>query len=292
MSGTDWWTSRIFLLEIKGDRCYGIIVNRCDLLVLQSAIMQYRNLFPAIVACFWVAPGLVCGQMVTTQSPLQHQSSSFYEYSHVGWGVHNPHYFMNFNGGGALPPFGGYQPNAGLQGGLAVGNSHLNFGFGQGASYTSTTTTPVLTTTNGFPGYLFIGTERPFVTGVTPVVGSGFASVPPMGPLAARVATGELRLDGGRIMPRTSDVTDLPQAPRGADAAMPVAAGEAARPMRPKREASSAVLSPAQYLERAITAEKEGRGGVARIYYQLAATNGDAVVKAEATRRLDGLKAR
>lgn len=272
---------------MEGVRCYRIIINGRDLLVSQSVIMQFRNLLPAIVACSWLAPGVVYGQMVTTQSPLQHQSSSFYEYSHVGWGVHNPHYFMNFNGGGALPPFGGYQPNAGLQSGMAVGNSHFNFGFGQGASYTSTTTTPVLTTTNGFPGYLFIGTERSFVTGVTPVVGSGFASVPPMGPLAARVATGELRLDGGRIMPRTPDVAELPQAPRPADARMPVGADQA---VRPKREASTAVLSPAQYLERAITAEKEGRGGVARIYYQLAATNGDAVVRAEANRRLDGLK--
>lgn len=190
-----------------------------------------------------------------------------------------------------MPPFGGYQPNAGLQGGLAVGNSHLNFGFGQGATYTSTTTTPVLTTTNGFPGYLFIGTERPFVRGVTPVVGSGFASVPPMGPLAARVATGQLRVDGGRIMTPTQDVADIPPAPRQVDAVIP-ARGEADLPAHPKREAKSAALSPAQYLERAITAEKEGRGGVARIYYQLAATNGDAVIKAEANRRLEGLKAR
>lgn len=251
--------------------------------------MPLRQFLSAIAAGSCLIPGIVCGQMVTTQSPLQNHSASFYEYSHVGWGVHNPHYFMNFNGGGALPPFGGYQPNAGLQGGWAVGNSHLNFGFGQGASYTSTTTTPMLTTTNGFPGFLFVGSERPFVTGVSPVVGTGFASVPPMGPLAARVATGQLRVDGGRIVGPQPAVSEIHQAPLPAAAEIPMARG-AVRDAIPKRDAKTAALTASQYLERAIASEKEGRSGVARIYYQLAVTNGDAVVRAEATRRLEGLK--
>jgi len=253
--------------------------------------MSFRNLCYTIAACCWQVPGMVYGQMVTTQSPLQHQSTSFYDYSHVGWSVHNPHYFMNFNGGGAAPPFGGYQPNAGLQGGLAVGNSQLNFGFGQGASYTNTTVTPMLTTTNGFPGYLFIGSERPFVTGIAPVVGGGLPNVPPTGPLAARVATGQLRVDGGRIAVPTSNAADIPVAPLPADAAIKAMPRDAAGPASPATKSKSTV-SAAQYLERGITAEKEGRGGVARIYYQLAVTNGDAVTRTEATRRLDGLKSR
>ena len=49
-------------------------------------------------------------------------------------------------------------------------------------------------------------------------------------------------------------------------------------------------MSAVQYLERAVAAEKDGRPGVAKIYYQLAATKGDALIKAEAARKLDGLK--
>ena len=67
-------------------------------------------------ACMFAATDTLFAQMVTVQSPLQHNGASFYEYSHIGWSVQNPHYFMHFNGGGALPPFGGFQPNAGLNG--------------------------------------------------------------------------------------------------------------------------------------------------------------------------------
>lgn len=221
-------------------------------------------------------------QMVTMQSPLQHNGFSFYEQSHIGWSLHNPHYFMNFNGGGGAPPFGGYQPNAGLQGGFAVNNANFNFGFAQGASLNSTSATPVLTTTNGFPGYMFMGSERPFVTGVSPVVGGGFASVPPMSPLTARMATGQLRTEGGRIVNQQPDAVADVRAPQRDPAPAP-------RPS--ESSATSRELSASQHLERGQQAEKEGRVGVAKIYYQLAATKGDAVIKAQATQKLDALKA-
>lgn len=241
------------------------------------------------VALLLATPLVACAQMVTTQSPLQANGSSYYEHSHIGWSVHNPHYFMNFNGGGGVPPFGGYQPNAGLHGGFAVGNSQFDFGFGQGSSIYSTTTTPVLTTTSGFPGSMFIGRDRPFVTGLVPVVGGGggFASVPPMGPLTARMATGQLRTENGRIALDADGIPPAPQPDAGPR-------GIAPRQEFPSRTAEArpakSDLTPAEYLDRGAAAEKEGRPGVARIYYQLAATKGDAVIKVEANRRLSGLK--
>lgn len=240
----------------------------------------------SFVASLLGLPALLSAQMVMTQSPLHSSTSSFYEHSHVGWSIHNPHYFMNFNGGGGTPPFGGYQPNAGLSGGFGVNNTAFNFGFGQGASLNSTTVTPMLTTTNGYPGSLFIGSERPFVTGVVPVVGGGgFANVPAMGPLASRVATGQLKTEQGRIVvPKGEPATQAPfrQANVARDEVPPV--------QRPSETTSNQQLSAAQYLEKAIAAEKDGRVGVAKIYYQLAATKGEGLVKVQAIRKLDAMK--
>jgi hypothetical protein len=245
----------------------------------------------SFVASLLGLPALLSAQMVTTQSPLHSNTSSFYEHSHVGWSVHNPHYFMNFNGGGGTPPFGGYQPNAGLSGGFGVNNTSFDFGFGQGASLNSTTVTPMLTTTSGYPGYLFIGSERPFVTGVVPVVGGGggFANVPAMGPLASRVATGQLKTEQGRIVvPKGEQAIQLPL--RQAN----VARDEIPPAPRPAEIATSSnqQLSAAQYLEKALAAEKDGRAGVAKIYYQLAATKGEGLVKVQATRKLEAMKAK
>jgi hypothetical protein len=241
----------------------------------------------SFVASLLGLPALLSAQMVTTQSPLHSNTSSFYEYSHVGWSVHNPHYFMNFNGGGGTPPFGGYQPNAGLSGGFGVNNASFDFGFGQGASLNSTTVTPMLTTTNGYPGYLFIGSERPFVTGVVPGVGGGFANVPAMGPLASRVATGQLKTEQGRIVvPKDEQAIQAPLRQGN------VARGEIPPAPRPAEVATSSnqQLSAAQYLEKAIAAENDGRAGVAKIYYQLAATKGEGLVKVQAARKLEAMK--
>lgn len=245
-------------------------MQRSSLILITAALLRFSTSASA--------------QMVATQSPFQSTGTSFYESSHIGWSIHNPHYFMTFNGGGgAVPPFGGYQPNAGLHTGFAVGNAAFDLGFAQGTSITSTSATPVLTTTNGFPGYLFVGSERPFVTGVSPIVGGnggGFASVPPMGPLQAKMATGQLRFDGNKVAAPILDGDGIPPAP--------IPRAEDSRTVDAKSKGAS--LTGAKYLDRATEAEQEGKVGVARIYYQLAVANGDAVVKAEATRKLDGLK--
>ena len=263
---------------------------------------MWRSLLICTLIVICVAPvTIVSAQMVVTHAPLQHNGASFYEHSHIGWSVHNPHYFMNFNGGGGVPPFGGYQPNAGLQGGFATGNAQFNFGFGQGATTTSSTISPVLTTTNGYPGYLFIGSQRPFVTGIVPVVGGGggFASVPPMsppiGPLALRMATGQLRTEHGRLSAPVLDDAGIPPAPKHAareHLARVPARDELPPAPRPSAPTTSRDLSAAECLERAIAAEQDGKIGVARIYYQLAAARGDVLMKADVTRKLESLKAR
>ena len=61
------------------------------------------------------------------------------------------------------------------------GGSPVRLNFGRGSSRTISSTTPSLTVQNGFGGSIFSGQWRPFVTGVTPVVGGyqqGLGPVP------------------------------------------------------------------------------------------------------------------
>ncbi|MGV3486549.1 MAG: hypothetical protein ACO1RT_19180 [Planctomycetaceae bacterium] len=54
----------------------------------------------------------------------------------------------------------------------SLGSGFFEGNFVQGSSRTISSATPSLTTMNGYPGSFFSGQVRPFVTGITPVVGS------------------------------------------------------------------------------------------------------------------------
>ncbi len=64
-----------------------------------------------------------------------------------------------------------FSTNSSSFGSFSGPGGNLGFNFTRGFSRQSTTTTPSLTTQNGFGGSLFSGEVRPFVTGVVPVVG-------------------------------------------------------------------------------------------------------------------------
>ncbi|TWU49359.1 hypothetical protein [Rubripirellula reticaptiva] len=57
-------------------------------------------------------------------------------------------------------------------GGIAGPLGTLNFNFGQSSSRSISSTTPSITTMDGYPGSITSGTVRPFVVGLTPVVGN------------------------------------------------------------------------------------------------------------------------
>ena len=126
------------------------------------------------------ASHLAAQTMVTTTTPLQSNSESFFESSGIGWSVRRPGFFASFGGRGPMPvPFGLFDPNAGLQSGFSVrkGDWRANFNFhvAQGIQRFSSTTAPVLTSIPGQPASFFSGTRRPFVVGLTPIV-PGFGS--------------------------------------------------------------------------------------------------------------------
>ena len=113
-------------------------------------------------------------RMVGGSAPMQRNGSGYYEQNGVQWSLRGRNFFAN-SGGGVLPPFGNSDPNGGLRTGFGFGgggvSGSLGFHFAQGSSRTMTSTTPSVTTMNGYPGSISSGTIRPFVTGVTPVVG-------------------------------------------------------------------------------------------------------------------------
>lgn len=121
-------------------------------------------------------------QMVHTSAPFPNIGSSYYESNSIGWSIGGPNWFANFGGGGPLlPPFGG-AAGGGLSGGFGFGggglSGNLRFNFAQGSSQSISSTTPSLTTMNGFPGSMSSGVVRPFVVGFTPIV-SGYPVIDP-----------------------------------------------------------------------------------------------------------------
>ncbi len=113
-------------------------------------------------------------QMIQTQIPQQQFGSSYFERNGFQWNVGGPNFSFN-SGQPATPPFGNADPNAGSRGRIGFGggkvSGSLGFNFSQGSNRSISSSTPSLTTTNGYPGSFSSQTIRPFVTGITPVVG-------------------------------------------------------------------------------------------------------------------------
>ncbi|MCH1440773.1 MAG: hypothetical protein L7W43_14015 [Rubripirellula sp.] len=146
------------------------------------------------IACSWIvalicslAANHCCGQMVTTSVPYQTSSSSFFENNSINWSLRGKNWFAN-SGGSPLPPFGGMAGGTAVAGGLWGGigfagggvRGHLGFNFSQGSTRSFSSTTPSLTTMNGYPGSISSGVLQPFVTGITPVVGNYAAATSPL----------------------------------------------------------------------------------------------------------------
>lgn len=126
----------------------------------------------------------VHAQDILVSTPLNRLSDSYYEAMGVHWGFQfggpSSQVFGFFNqgsAGSAIPPFGGYDPNASARFGFNSVNSNgsgfsLGLEMGKGSSRTMTSASPSVVVPNGGTGSIFDGSFRPFVTGVIPVVGN------------------------------------------------------------------------------------------------------------------------
>lgn len=261
--------------------------------------MFARAIAFALVALPFAGPA--AAQMVTIGAPMQSVGHRFYERANVGWSLRGSNWFARFGAPGAVP-FGGFQPGAGLSTGFG-GRGGLFLDFSQGASSTFTSTTPMLTVTNAVPGYLFVGSTRPFVTGYAPAIGGGgFYNVPspfvdlgPANTIGGRMLRGELDraalrtvggafVDDGDAAPR-DEATRVPARPL----VDPVPPGPAALRERKQAEASAAEEKARDYLARGKRALEQRKPQVARVYYQMAQHWATGELQAEIAARLETL---
>ena len=130
-----------------------------------------------IVVITVVASSASAQPMINQSVPLQNLGSSFYENNGVSWNFSGPNFFANSGGNNVVPPFGNFDPNAGLRTGAGFSAGRVSGSIGlnlaQGSSRSNVTTVPSITTMNGYPGSISDQTMRPFVTSITPVVGGG-----------------------------------------------------------------------------------------------------------------------
>lgn len=256
------------------------------------------NLFVAVSLCCLAATAHA--QQVNVGGPFNSVGHSFYENIGTNWGVRGPNWFFNFGGGqpGVAPQFGGFDPNAGANGGVGfrAGNvmGFLNFTAGQGANSTFVSQTPNVTIPNGGTGYFIDGSFRPFVTSVIPVVGDNSDSSP-LRERMRRIQSGEVQV----TPPPTSTEAEPANPPansgggggnvRGSSAergALSVAAIKAQAVAEQQAEDTEL----AALLEKAAGAEAAGKPNVAKIYYQMAARRATGDRQREILARLQSLK--
>lgn len=137
---------------------------------------------PTLVLILLFAPGTSAAQQATISTPFHSVGDSFFENIGVGWGFRGKGFNVQFGGPTvAAPQFGGFNPGAGASLGFGLGgggtSGFFNANFSQGSQRSFVSQAPTMTVTNGVPGYMAVGTVRPFVVSYVPVVG-GFPAIP------------------------------------------------------------------------------------------------------------------
>lgn len=172
-------------------------------------------------------------------------------------------------GGGVFPPFGGFDPNAGLNTGWAVRGPNGGFNFrlsaAQGSSMTLGGDSMLLTVPNGGSGFIQSGTFRPFVTGIVPVLGGGPGYVPPL------TATSPVyRSSSEPREVRTGTEKALKSGSSAERGASSLAALRAQADAEDAAAEASRIAEMEKYVEKAKVARKEGKESVAANYLRLA----------------------
>jgi len=309
--------------------------------------MPLSKIIFAFFTCAFLTAALLA-QQATVGTPMHSVGDSFFEYSGLSWQLRWPGGFFRFgNPNLAVPPFGGFDPGAGIHGGWSFGNRNFGgqvfFNYAQGSQRSYVSQTPMLTLTSGYPGYFADTSQSPFVIGYVPVVGgsSTLGSLVPMLPPPAgrgsvssggfsgnervqamkqilqqrgRQKEGEPReaVPAEALLPRRPAQTPEGQEKGGSpifserksrqSPANPLPAAQASSAGRPAPSVAEArrlhaLEQDAQnqealvLMERGRNAEADGKPGVARIYYQMAARRTEGKLKQEVLQCLQRLKA-
>lgn len=251
---------------------------------------------PTLVLILLFAPGTSAAQQATVSTPYHSVGDSFFENIGVGWGFRGRGFSVQFGSPTmASPQFGGFNPGAGANVGFGFGgggtSGFFNANFSQGSQRSFVSQVPTMTVTNGVPGYMAVGTVRPFVVSYVPVVG-GFPAIPavflpeqplPMDPpsssgagadavreaLRQATANADRELPNG-VAPRAPVARPAPGVVPQPAAARPISdAGSPALRLALAQEstAGQAVPSVAE-AKRLRAAEEAARQDEARVYYE------------------------
>ena len=214
-----------------------------------------------------IAPEPAAGQYVNNGTPYNVVTDGFYEHFGISWGFNGRGFSFN-NGGGALPPqFGGYDPNADARLGFGGPNFSMLFTAGQGSRRSMTSSTPMITMPNGGFGSIADTIQRPFVTGIIPVVGQA--------PISPHDRVGRFR--AGETPPPAPPKSEEPSSSGdggGAAADSTANRGDLSVSDIRRQQAEEDAAKRAEVealIEQGRGFEERGKPGVARIYYQQAA---------------------
>jgi hypothetical protein len=282
-----------------------------------------KRLFLA-AACLAALTSHAAAQQVNLDAPFNSVGHSYYEQIGVRWGLAGRGWFFNFGGpgpgAGVAPPFGGFDPNAGANFGFGFGgngfNGSFNLSAGQGSSTTFGSASPSVTVMNGQTGFFADTQQRPFVTGLVPVVGSPIMIPPVLPPFAppqsvlqeriGRLQAGEgltaaeagassAGESGGSAAAPPSPLAGEGPGVRGSSAErgdLSVASIKAAKAAAKSAKEAALAEEIAVLLEKAQGKIEAGQPSVAKAYLQMAARKATGDQRAEIQRRIAELEAR
>jgi hypothetical protein len=266
-----------------------------------------KRLFLA-ATCLAALTSQAAAQQVNLDAPFNSVGHSYYEQIGVRWGLSGRNWFFNFGGpgpgAGVAPPFGGFDPNAGANFGVGFRgngfNGFFNLTAGQGSNTTFGSASPSVTVMNGQTGFFADTQQRPFVTGLVPVVGSPIMVPPVLPPYAppqsvlqervSRLQAGEgsaAASEPAPAAPASSSPSDGSTAERGDLSVAEIKAAKAAE--RSTREAALAE-EIAVLIEKAKGKIEAGQPSVAKAYLQMAARKATGDQRAEIQRQIAELE--
>jgi hypothetical protein len=260
--------------------------------------------------------------MVTVQTPFRAINDNFFERIGVGWTVRGPGFALNMGSfPRAVPQFGGFQPGAGIQGGVGFSGRGISgnafFNFAQGSQRTMVSQTPVVTLMNGQTALVADTSLSPFVISLVPAIPlrppvlpwkqqlEGAVpwqvrppAAPPAVPRDAGAAPAEpgpdrlanvpaarptLRQQLAAVAPVIHPVANVPPAGDPARASLAELRSQAPQ-QQAQRDAEAE-----HYVQRARQAQAQGNRGAARVYLQMAASRARGALQREIEAELAAL---
>jgi hypothetical protein len=261
-----------------------------------------------LVASALAFPSAAQAQYSSVTGPLNNVGSSYYEQIGLGFGgnIGNHAFFNNGGAGGAWPGFGGGAPGGGANFGWGIQGSGVNLNFGlhadSGSDRSISSVSPSVTIPNGGTGGFFSGSQRPFVTGLVPVVGSfspgvGYTMAPPRttSPLVERLVRLQDEIAVAARNKRPGSATsedDAPSAPlRPASSAEHGDLSLSAIRAQQANVVDAEAAELAGHLEAARLREEAGEYGQALIDYGRAAARAEGPLREELRIKMRELRA-